>query len=114
MDARGPKAAMFLRWHLPSGPDELDEPPEVRIVAVALPSVDEPADGLKIALLEVPPGADRAALLPLLRRLAKELKSGPLIRVPSGQGTNGTADLMRLDSSARSSRAPRSTATTRT
>lgn len=37
------------------------------------------------------------ALLPLLRRLAKELKTGPLLRVPSGQGTNGTADLMRLD-----------------
>lgn len=37
------------------------------------------------------------ALLPLLKRLAKERKSGPLLEVPSGQGTNGTADLMKAD-----------------
>lgn len=37
------------------------------------------------------------ALLPLLKKLAKELKTGPLLDVPSGQGTNGTADLMKAD-----------------
>jgi integrase len=37
------------------------------------------------------------ALLPLLRILVKERKSGPLLDVPSGQGSNGTADLMKLD-----------------
>lgn len=37
------------------------------------------------------------ALLPLLKRLVKEHKTGALVEVPSGQGSNGTADLMRLD-----------------
>jgi integrase len=37
------------------------------------------------------------ALLPLLRKMAKELKTGPLLQVPSGQGRNGTADLMKVD-----------------
>lgn len=37
------------------------------------------------------------ALLPLLRKLAKEVKTGPFLQVPSGQGTNGTADLMKSD-----------------
>lgn len=37
------------------------------------------------------------ALLPLLRRLLKERKKGPLLDVPSGQGSNGTADLMKQD-----------------
>lgn len=36
-------------------------------------------------------------LLPLLRKLTKEVRTGPILEVPSGQGTNGTADLMKAD-----------------
>jgi integrase len=36
-------------------------------------------------------------LLPLLKKIVKEVTTGPLLEVPSGQGTNGTADLMKAD-----------------
>lgn len=37
------------------------------------------------------------SLLPLVKKMVKEVKTGPLLEVPSGQGTNGTADLVRID-----------------
>lgn len=52
--------------------------------------------GTKIdaALREVP---IEPAVLPLLKKIVREVQTGPLLEVPSGQGTNGTADLMKAD-----------------